>query len=126
MREILLERILDRLAIIAQAVGNSDGSAEYTSVLNSIDTGISDLLTFLTSTQDSTLTQNITAGNSGTISAGYHSLTFFNDGVSNILVDGVSIAPGLCVSYTAKSLENTLPAKTYNAQTSSILIIGVQ
>jgi len=125
MRDILLERIFIILQKLYDASSDPSGGGEYTTVLSDIKTGITDIKTLLESSEDSIFDAYLVAGEVGTVPAGYNSVTFFNDGKTNVLVNGVILPAGATRDYIAKSLQNTLPAITYNVQASKLAITGI-
>lgn len=76
---------------------------------------------FPVSTQRTKETRNVIAAGVGIIAAGARKVDFANYGNTDALVDGVVIPSGLSVPYVA-GLNDTLPAFTYDAQTSTLLI----
>lgn len=108
--------VLQRLtAKICKLDKNTDGLESLVNELNLL----------LESSEDTVLIQSHAAGVTGTIPAGYNSITIANLGDTDILINGVATPSGLAPSITAKSLQNTLPAVTYDTQASSIYIIAV-
>ena len=95
--------------------GNSDG-------VEQILTNIENILTAEVRTPGRVV---YSAGESGTIAAGFRSFTVTNLGSTNALLNGVALYPGQSNTFDAGGQEDTLAGMSYDAQATILEIITV-